>query len=244
MRKVATKLKSVILWQSVAIAILIAVIIVELCILIVDIPKKALKESNFKNMEVTIHKQISVLDGEEEEDDEVLDTEDTDSEEVESDNEETTRYGTVTVADGIQYSEADTYKTYLVTEEGTDYAVCFVEDALTDDDNEGHWEKYQIESVSEGQLFDFSSIMGLTKKDFEKSGEYYILKENANEKLCEILQTTQTGKYICDYLNFYFENNRLISIDMGYYYVDDMYVTYEFDFNYGGYELKLPEIRG
>lgn len=225
MRKILAKMKNAVLWQCVAIIIAAVIIIIEICVLTADTPKKALRESNFRNVKVTAYTQMAVLDSE-----------------TWEELPEKEEFGTMTVVDGILYNETKLGKEYLVTEEGTDYVIGFVDDDPWGDSDAGHWEKYSANEVRTTPLIDLSAITGLTKKDFDKKGDAYILKENENEKLCEILQTTQPEKYICDYLRFYFKVGKLTRIEMGYYYGDDIYVAYEYRFAYDGYSLELPEI--
>lgn len=245
MQKLLAKLKNAVLWQCVAIVIVTVIIIVEICVLASDMPKRALQESAFDNVKVVAYSQVATL-GETEDDEEDTTT----SAQEESEENETwvklpgkREIGTMTVADGITYNDTDFGKAYFVTEDKVDYVISYVDDDLWDDSDLGHWEKFTSEEVSVDRLFDFKTIIGLTKKDFEKQGDAYILKIDENRKLCEILQTTQNEKYISDYLKFYFEDGRLSSIRMGCYYGDNMYVAYEYHFTYGDYSLELPEIQ-
>lgn len=265
MKKKLAKLKNPVLWQCVAIAIVTIIIIVEICVLTYDMPKKALKESNFDSVKVTVYTQMAVLGADEDEElsedesnSENETTSESDSEEAaeESDSEEAaeegetwvelpekTELGTMTVADGITYNESDYGKSYFVTEDKKDYVISFVDDDMWDDSDSGHWEKYAVEEANLNKLFDFSAITGLTKEDFEKTDDAYTLKKEENEKLCEILQATSSKKYICDYLKFYFEGGKLSQIRLGCYYGENMYLAYEYHFTYDDYSLELPKIQ-
>lgn len=243
------KWKNPIIWQCVAILLVAVMIVLEILILTVDVPKKALKANNFENVKVSIYQQVAFLSSDDNEEEGKIETSQTNVEEdagVDTAREwpelsGKEKIGEIIVAGNSICSQDDFGKCYYLTEDDRNYEIRFVEDDLWDDSDLGKWYKNEIQSIKGKTLFDFETIIGLTKKDFEKQEDFYTIKKEKQE-FYEILQIGQTQSYVCDYLRFYFTDGKLSYIKLAFYYQESHYYAYEYRFDYGNYEVELPQI--
>lgn len=221
------KMKNAVFWQIVGIVGLVFLIIVEILFIASDTPKKALKKENFENIKVTAYEQRLFNDGD-----------------IDSATELSARseFGEMIIQEHLAYNRTDLYEVYFEEKDDKHYMYRYVKGDLLSDEVAGQWQRTENEESDVYVLIDLNAIFNLTKEDFQKQEDYYILKDNEQQVFCQLLQTSQTDKYVCDYIRFYFEKGKLTQLELAYYYGNNMYYAYEYEFEYGKQEVTLPEI--
>ncbi len=88
--------------------------------------------------------------------------------------------------------------------------------------------------------FDFESLGTISAWNLEKSGDYYVCKDDAFEIFCDFMGFTNRKNYSNCTLEFQLEDDRISNIRITYFYKLERYTVLEYSFEYTNETVVAP----